>query len=74
MITDPPGYLLASAYVQAKIHGIILLDDFEMRKKHFVDDFLLSLCVNQNVVASARDFLYLFFKESRDMVSVHCDY
>ena len=71
LTTDALSYLLENSQVRGRIHGIILLDASKMENNYFVSDSLLSIRVNQDVAASARDFLSIFFHASGDLVSHH---
>ena len=62
VIMDDLGYLLETSQVQGHIQGVILPYSSKMTNNHFAYDYMLSLHVNQEVVATTRYCVSLFFQ------------
>ena len=62
-------YLLGSSHSHGIIHGISLLDEFEIKNNNFVDDYWLSTQATKELVDTAKDSLFIFCEASHANIS-----
>ena len=62
-------YLLGSSHSHGIIHGISLLDEFEMKNNNFVDDSWLLTQATKELVDTAKDSLFIFCEASHANIS-----